>query len=138
MKSVCGVVLACVAAVQGCTTVIVGKDASIDGSVRVRGLCVVCCCAVLLVQSCQMLPSPPLPSSSSLNHRRHHTPQVMATHSDDGGAGPDARLLLTPAANHPPNSHRPIYYDLEDYPHEPQQGQVPIGYIPEVNHTFAR
>eukprot|EP00729_Bicosta_minor_P009263 gene9263-1044_t len=45
------------ASALGCTTVIVGKDATIDGS-------------------------------------------VMATHSDDGGAGPDSRLLLTPAFVH--------------------------------------
>ena len=62
----------------------------------------------------------------------------MATHSDDGAYGADSRLLLTPAADHAPGSMRPVYYDTEDYPHDPSPGQKPIGYIPEVNHTFAR
>ena len=63
---------------------------------------------------------------------------VMATHSDDGGAGADSRLLLTAAANHPSGSLRPVYYDREDFPHDPAPGQLPIGHIPEAPHTFAR
>ena len=54
-------------------------------------------------------------------HTRTHTRTHTHTHTHAHAAG-----------------MRPVYYDLEDYPHEPQAGQQPIGHIPEVNHTYAR
>ncbi|EOD39172.1 hypothetical protein EMIHUDRAFT_223642 [Emiliania huxleyi CCMP1516] len=91
-----------------CTTLIVGKDASVDGS-------------------------------------------VMATHSDDGESNPDARVVYVPAMDHAPGATRPIYYDTEDFPrfvgdrgveaylqkNNPGfNASVPIGHIPQVEHTF--
>jgi dipeptidase len=80
-------------------------------------------------------------------------------HSDDGHLS-DARLMYVPAADHEPGSQRPVYYDaccigeLPGYasfhhrryvgnargpgyvnPDVPQS--VPIGYIPQVAHTYA-
>lgn len=75
---------------------------------------------------------------------------VLLSHSDDGEATNDARLCFVPAADHPPGSQRPVYWDMEDYPrfvgygrgscYEPKPGQKPyqqIGSIPQVPHTFA-
>lgn len=55
------------AGAHGCTTIAVGRAATVDGS-------------------------------------------VMATHTDDGSSGSDARLGWLPAADHPPNATRPVYY----------------------------
>jgi dipeptidase len=84
---------------------------------------------------------------------------MFVTHSDDGHLS-DARLMRVPAADHPPGSQRPVYYDESsmgelkayasfgyrrytgtsrgpDYeaPGEPQT--EPIGFIPQVAHTYA-
>ena len=55
----------------------------------------------------------------------------MATHSDDGGPGADARLLLTSAMDHAAGSQRPIFWDQEDYPHAPAPVSLlaPSGYV---------
>jgi dipeptidase len=108
-------ILALVAPALACTTTIVGKDASADGS-------------------------------------------VMVSHSDDGFG--DARLIYVPAMDHKPDSLRPVYYShcalgykaawggSEAYrlvtdtrgpgyntPGQPQS--QPLGYIPQVKHTYA-
>mmetsp|Transcript_106390 Transcript_106390/g.266574 ORF Transcript_106390/g.266574 Transcript_106390/m.266574 type:complete len:606 (-) Transcript_106390:92-1909(-) len=75
---------------------------------------------------------------------------VLLSHSNDFEGNGDARLCFVPAADHAPGSSRPIYWDKEDYPrfvghgrgscYEPAAGQKPyepIGYIPQVNHTYA-
>lgn len=75
---------------------------------------------------------------------------VLVTQSDDGEGNPDARLCYIPARDHAAGSRRPIYWDTEDYPrfvgqdrgscYLPQPGQTPyepIGYIEQVNHTYA-
>ena len=77
---------------------------------------------------------------------------VQATHSDDGESNADARLVHIPARkNIPAGTKRPIYFDTEDYPRHvgkdrgapeyfPKPGQnasVPIGYIDEVENTYA-
>lgn len=77
---------------------------------------------------------------------------VLATHSDDGESGADARLVRIPARkNIPKGTKRPIYWDTEDYPRHvgedrgaseyyPKPGQnlsVPIGYIDEVENTYS-
>ena len=100
---------------QACTTTIVGKDASIDGS-------------------------------------------VMVSHSDDGLN--DASLIYVPAKDHKPGSLRPVFYstvaldykaqwgssvshrivDKERSPNYNAKGDpasVPLGYIPQVEHTYA-
>ena len=97
------------ASADACTTLIVGKKASVDGS-------------------------------------------VMCTHSDDGEANPDSRLVKVPASDHAEGSTRPIYYDTEDYPRfvgdrgvdaylpKNNPGATPsvaIGSIPQVAHTYA-
>jgi len=74
---------------------------------------------------------------------------VFLSHSNDAEGGADARLCFVPAKDHAAGSKRPIYWDREDYPryvvrgrsscYEPKPGQTldePIGYIPEVAHTF--
>jgi dipeptidase len=82
---------------------------------------------------------------------------VMATHSNDGGGSTDPRLVKIPALDHEIGSMRPIYYSPENYPryvgtdrnasqYWPENCQagatkcqpfVPLGYIPQVNHTYA-
>ena len=102
--------------VQACTTLLITKEASLDGS-------------------------------------------VMVGHSDDSELF-DQRLVYVPAADHEPGSLRPVYYDaaaLGDRPeyhsyelrryvgtdrgpvyNEPDQPQsIPLGYIPQVAHTYA-
>jgi len=91
-----------------CTTLVVGKKASKDGS-------------------------------------------VLLTHSNDEAKyGGDARLCFIPAQTYPVGSKRPVYYSPEVFPryvgvdrgdcYMPKVGQVPfepIGYIPQVNRTYA-
>ena len=84
---------------------------------------------------------------------------MFVSHSDDGHLS-DPRLMYVPAADHKAGSKRPVYYDASaigelpqyasftycryagtsrgpDYvnPNVPQT--VPIGYIPQVQHTYA-
>ena len=81
---------------------------------------------------------------------------VFSTHSNDGGGTTDPRLVKIPARDYEPGSTRPIYASPENYPRyvgvERQAGAyypdncqagaakctsfAPIGYIPQVNHTF--
>jgi dipeptidase len=99
---------------EGCTTLIVGKKATADGS-------------------------------------------VMSTHSNDGGGTTDPRLVKVSAQDFPEGSMRPIFASPENYPryvgyernvpeYHPDActssstkcaAFSPIGYIPQVNHTFA-
>jgi dipeptidase len=83
---------------------------------------------------------------------------VMISHTDDGLV--DARLIYVPAMDHPDGALRPVYYDLVAMGHLPQWGgseqhrlitdtrgpgydidheppSVPLGYIPQVSHTYA-
>ncbi|MBG0778731.1 MAG: C69 family dipeptidase, partial [Desulfotignum balticum] len=98
-----------------CTTTITGRDASADGS-------------------------------------------VMVSHTDDGMG--DARVVYVPAMDHPEGSLRPVFYDNAAMGYLPQWGgsqthrlvtdtrgpgyrvnnetpSVPLGYIPQVAHTYA-
>lgn len=84
---------------------------------------------------------------------------VIVAHSDDSELF-DQRLVYVPAADHKPGSLRPVYYDaasLGDRPEyhgyllrryvgthrgptyiNPNQPQsIPLGYIPQVEHTYA-
>lgn len=84
---------------------------------------------------------------------------VMVAHSDDSELF-DQRLVYVPAADHEPGALRPVYYDacaLGDRPEyhsyellryvgthrgptyvDPDQPQsIPLGYIPQVPHTYA-
>jgi dipeptidase len=96
---------------EACTVFLVGKDASIDGS-------------------------------------------VMVSHSNDGEFETDPRLVKIPSVVYPePNTVRPIYFSPEGYPRyvgtgrgdipeyyptsSSQKDFIPIGYIPQVNHTYA-
>jgi len=101
--------------VDSCTMLICGKDASADGT-------------------------------------------VMVSHSNDGEFDTDPRLVKIPAADHPSGSMRPVFFSPEDYPRylgtlrgdipeyapsnydgndEKVEEMVPIGYIPQVEHTYA-
>jgi len=83
---------------------------------------------------------------------------VMVSHSDDGLG--DARLIYVPAMNHKPGSLRPVFYSHCALDYKPQWGasetqrimtrdrgpgydtpgvapSVPLGYIPQVPHTYA-
>ncbi len=83
---------------------------------------------------------------------------MFVYHSDDGHMS-DARLMYVPAADHEPGSQRPVYYDESamgelsgygsfgynrytgdargpDYVNPDAPQSVPIGYIPQVAHTY--
>ncbi|CCO23159.1 dipeptidase [Maridesulfovibrio hydrothermalis] len=83
---------------------------------------------------------------------------VMVSHSDDGLG--DGRLIYVPAMDHKKGSMRPVYYDACALGYKPEWGasetqrlvtkergpgydtpgvplSVPIGYIPQVEHTYA-
>jgi dipeptidase len=83
---------------------------------------------------------------------------VMVSHSDDGLG--DARLIYVPAMDHKPGSLRPVFYSHCALDFKPQWGasetqrivtrdrgpgydtagvplSVPLGYIPQVRHTYA-
>ena len=76
---------------------------------------------------------------------------VYCSHTNDGSAVTDPRLVKVPARAHAPGAKRPVFYSPEDYPryvgeargvdaYLPVDGQTPfepIGFIDEVNTTFA-
>jgi dipeptidase len=78
---------------------------------------------------------------------------VMVTHSNDGEFETDPRLVKIPAAEYPvEGARRPVYFSPETYPRYvgTERGEIPeyypndeeeafqaIGYIPQVNTTFA-
>lgn len=76
---------------------------------------------------------------------------VMCTHSNDGAGTTDPRLVRVPAQDYANGRLRPVYWATEEYPryvgwdrhvaaYTPvglQKEYAPIGYIPQVNHTFA-
>eukprot|EP00963_Diacronema_lutheri_P004167 scaffold316_cov352-Pavlova_lutheri.AAC.31 len=76
---------------------------------------------------------------------------TMVSHTDDSGdATSDLRLVRVPAKDHEPGAMRPVYHILDGYPrlvdaerspyYAPVNGQkpsTPLGYIPEVEHTYA-
>jgi dipeptidase len=102
----------------------------------------------ILVSSCTTFALGKLASSDG---------SVLATHTNDGGGTTDPRLVKIPAKNHPHGSQRAIYASPEDYPryvgydrgaaaYYPEhcasskddcQAFEPIGYIPQVDHTYA-
>lgn len=84
---------------------------------------------------------------------------VFVAHSDDGELG-DPRIVYVPAKDYPPGAMRPVYFDADsvgdrpayntesihryvgrnrseayDDPSLPQS--LPLGYIPQVEHTYA-
>ncbi|EQC29653.1 hypothetical protein SDRG_12657 [Saprolegnia diclina VS20] len=75
----------------------------------------------------------------------------LTAHTDDtGGGAVDLRVAHVPAKDHAPNATRPVYDYTAGYPrlvtHErgphyaPAEGQtpmVPLGFIPQVAHTYA-
>lgn len=80
----------------------------------------------------------------------------MVSHSNDGEFDTDPRLVKIPAADYAEGSERPVYFSPESYPRyvgtergiipeyypqkegeEQQKEFQPIGYIPQVPHTFA-
>ena len=84
---------------------------------------------------------------------------MFVAHSDDGHLG-DARLMRVPAADHAPGSERPVYFDAvsigelppyasfayrryagsargPDYENPAVPQTEPIGFIPQVEHTYA-
>ena len=73
MRTTWPIVLSLLVPTQGCTTLLLGKDATVDGS-------------------------------------------VIATHSNDGEAVTDPRLVRIPAADWPAGSTRPVWPSSEDYP----------------------
>ncbi|OQS01962.1 peptidase [Thraustotheca clavata] len=75
----------------------------------------------------------------------------LTAHTDDtGGGAVDLRLVHVPAMDHPPNSTRFVYGFHPGYPRlvtttrgpmyvplENQALSIPLGGIPQINHTFA-
>ena len=82
---------------------------------------------------------------------------VICAHTNDGEGKTDPRLVKIPSQDFPEGSQRPIWASPENYPRyvgydrkAPQyypenceagasacQSFTPLGYIPQVNHTFA-
>ena len=77
---------------------------------------------------------------------------TLAIHTDDAGWGAaDYRMVKVPARDHAPGAQRAVYAYAQGYPrlvatdrgaaYAPRPGAdnltVPLGYIPEVAHTFA-
>lgn len=77
---------------------------------------------------------------------------TLVSHSNDGEFETDPRLVKVPARDYPPNAQRPVYFSPENYPryvgtergvpeYYPNANYSssfkPIGYIPQVSHTFA-
>jgi len=76
---------------------------------------------------------------------------LLATHSNDGEANVDSRLVHISSADHKKGSKRAVYYSPETYPrfvgfdrgtpeYHPRGAQTPwkaIGFIDQVEHTFA-
>ena len=86
--------------------------------------------------------------------RRLTSPRLAGTliaHTDDAGGNPnDLRLVKVPAKDHAPGALRAVYPDDAGYPrivdasraagYAPEPGQLPstpIGFVPEVAHTYA-
>ena len=74
---------------------------------------------------------------------------TLVSHSDDGLTDP--RLFYVPAADFLLPAFRPVFFDVEEYPryvgtdrgpgYRPEKGETPsrpIGFIPQVAHTYAR
>ena len=75
--------------------------------------------------------------------------KVLSSQSNDGDYVSDTRLFKVPPMDHPPNSQRPVYPYIGDYPrfvgttrgddnYIKKPGMVdtkPMGYIPQVAHT---
>jgi len=77
---------------------------------------------------------------------------VFATHTNDGGATTDPRLVKVASRDHPAGALRPVWSSPESYPRysghirgipayypRPELNQTewkPLGHIPEVGHTF--
>lgn len=76
---------------------------------------------------------------------------TLIAHTDDAGGNPnDLRLVKVPAKDHAPGALRAVYPDDAGYPrivdasraagYAPEPGQLPstpIGFVPEVAHTYA-
>eukprot|EP00667_Euglena_gracilis_P005864 EG_transcript_5904 len=78
---------------------------------------------------------------------------TLTSHTNDGEGTTDGRLFRVPAMDHPPLARRPVYPAPESYPrlvlsdgsrgrgnYAPEPGQTdskPLGFIPQVNHTYA-
>ena len=76
---------------------------------------------------------------------------ILVAHTDDAGNGAsDLRLVRVPAKDHDPGAMRPVYRFTDGYPrvvdedrspeYAPKDGQEkskPLGFIKQVNHTFA-
>lgn len=77
---------------------------------------------------------------------------VLVSHSNDGEFITDPRLVKVPAQDYPPDSQRAVFFSPESYPryvgkergvpeyypnNNDDESFEPIGYIPQVEHTFA-
>lgn len=93
---------------DGCSVIAVGKNASTDGS-------------------------------------------VLVAHTDDAGDSTiDFRLVIVPAFDYEPKAARPVYHWVDGYPRIVSDGRgpaylpdknqsvfIPMGYIPQVSHTYS-
>ncbi|RHY45647.1 hypothetical protein DYB34_009597 [Aphanomyces astaci] len=86
-----------------------------------------------------------------VTHKATADGSSLLAHTDDAGGGAaDTRLIRVPAADHEPGSKRAVYNFFGGYPRlttkdrgplyfpvDNQTLSTPIGYIPQVPHTFA-
>ena len=109
------------------------------------------CCSVLLLSTTHACTTLICGSGATTDG------SVLASHSSDGGGTLDPRLVRVPAHDFSEGSQRPVYASPENYPrysgtdrgapeYFPENCQstpehcaalTPIGYIPQVPHTFA-
>lgn len=109
-------------------------------------------CILVVLIAAVMLLSSPVKSCTTMIFGKNTTVDgsVMVSYNSDTGTT-DSRFVFVPAKDHKPGSMRPVYpkYPLS-YPryvmegrtwaYEPKAGEKvkePIGYIPEVAHTYA-
>lgn len=116
-------------------------------SAKLVGVVAVACASLLAVPSDAC-------TAIGVGRRASDDGSVMVAHTDDSGGMGDNRLVRVPARSYPEGAMRPVYLSVADHPrmiaperadgYAPKDAQqanlswaTPIGYVPQVGHTFA-
>lgn len=109
-------------------------------------------CLVLLCLSASSLRYATACTSLAMGRKATADGSVIVSQSEDGDDLADPRILYVPARDYPPGAMAPVYYTDGPFPrwvskdlgrgYEPNKETgpnvtAPIGYIPQVAHTFA-